>query len=262
MLSGGVIASFVFGLVYGSFLNVVILRWDDWASIINSRSRCPNCKTQLKWYDLVPVLSYASLAGRCRYCQKPVSWQYPAVEISTAVLVAAGFSLFFPVTGDLTMTVLAFSAFLLATGLAISVFFHDLYEMLVPDMMAYLLLFSAIVLGVFLYGWQSTLYGLLVAVIPISLLVYPTKGTWMGEGDVKIAAALGAMVGFPNAISFIALAFLIGGGYGILALLFKRVKMRTAVPFAPFLIIAAFMTFFYGAQIINWYVGITGYASF
>jgi prepilin signal peptidase PulO-like enzyme (type II secretory pathway) len=259
LLSGGVMAAFIFGLIYGSFLNVVILRWDDWVSILNGRSSCPSCKTNLKWYDLIPIVSFASLAGRCRYCQKPISWQYPFVELASAVLVTAGFMKFFPASGDLTMAIMAFVAYLVVIGALLAVFFHDLYEMLVPDLLAYILLATALIVGVYFYGWQSALYGLLVGLLPISLLVYPSKGTWMGEGDVKIAAALGALVGYPNAIAFMALAFIIGGLYGAVALLASKVKMRTAVPFAPFMIIGAMIVFFYGQEIISWYMGVFGY---
>lgn len=259
MLTGGIITAFIFGLIYGSFLNVVILRWDDWMSIMMSRSKCPNCKTQLKWYDLIPIVSFLSISGKCRYCQKPVSWQYPVVELVTALLVVLGYTFFFPAIGDVTLIVVSFVAYLVVIGLMVTVFFHDLYEMMVPDLMAYILLFVAIILGVSLYGWQPTLYGLLVGVLPIALLVYPSKGTWMGEGDIKIAAALGAFVGYPGAITYIALAFLIGGVYGMIAMIFKRVKLRTAVPFAPFLIIAAVTTFFYGEKIVSWYMRVFGY---
>ena len=259
MLTGGIITAFIFGLIYGSFLNVVIIRWDDWMSIMMSRSKCPSCKTQLKWYDLIPIVSFLSISGKCRYCQKPVSWQYPVVELVTALLVVLGYTFFFPAIGDVTLIVISFVAYLAVIGLMVTVFFHDLYEMLVPDLMAYILLFVAIILGVSLYGWQPTLYGLLVGVLPIALLVYPSKGTWMGEGDIKIAAALGAFVGYPGAITYMALAFLIGGVYGMLAMIFKRVKLRTAVPFAPFLIIAAVTTFFYGEKIVSWYMMVFGY---
>ena len=259
MLTGGIITAFIFGLIYGSFLNVVILRWDDWMSIMMSRSKCPSCKTQLKWYDLIPIVSFLSISGKCRYCQKPVSWQYPVVELVTALLVVLGYTFFFPAIGDVTLIVISFVAYLAVIGLMVTVFFHDLYEMLVPDLMAYILLFVAIILGVSLYGWQPTLYGLLIGVLPIALLVYPSKGTWMGEGDIKIAAALGAFVGYPGAITYIALAFLIGGVYGMIAMIFKRVKLRTAVPFAPFLIIAAVTTFFYGEKIVSWYMRVFGY---
>src|SRR5690349_21207901 len=96
----GVVIALLFGLVYGSFLNVVILRFDDWQSIVRSRSHCPDCKTQLSWWDMIPVISFAYLQGKCRYCKKPISWQYPIVELSTAVLVAASYYMLF-ITKDL-----------------------------------------------------------------------------------------------------------------------------------------------------------------
>ena len=254
------ITAFIFGLIYGSFLNVVIIRWDEWMSILVSRSHCPKCKTKLKWYDLIPIFSFVGLSGKCRYCQKPISWQYPVVELSTALLITLGYTFFFPIFGDVTIAIVGFVAYMLAVGVMVTIFFHDLYEMMVPDLMAYILFFVAIILGVSLYGWQSTLYGLLIGVLPIALLVYPSKGTWMGEGDIKIAAALGAFVGYPGVITYISLAFLIGGVYGLLALILKKVKMRTAVPFAPFLIVAAITTFFYGQQIVSWYMRTFSYA--
>src|SRR3989344_2295759 len=91
----GVVIAFLFGLTYGSFLNVVILRFDDWQSIAKTRSHCPNCKTQLSWWDIIHVFSYTYLLGKCRYCKEPISWQYPAVELATAVLVAASYYLLF-----------------------------------------------------------------------------------------------------------------------------------------------------------------------
>jgi len=262
MVPGGVIAAFIFGLIYGSFLNVVILRWDDWLSILKTRSHCPSCKKDLNWYDLIPVLSFLTLAGRCRYCQKPISWQYPAVEVATGLLVAAAYLKFFPGFGDITAGIVAFTAFTLVLGAILTVFFHDLYEMMVPDILAYLLLVVSVIVGAYLYGWQSTVFGLLTGVLPIALIVYPSQGKWMGEGDVKIAAALGALVGFPGAIVFLVLSFMIGALYGVSALLVSRVNFKTAVPFAPFMIIGALTTFFYGSEIISWYLGILGYGAY
>ena len=260
MLSGGVIAAFIFGLIYGSFLNVVILRWDDWASIITGRSQCPHCKQNLRWYDLLPVLSFVTLAGRCRYCQKPISWQYPVVELGTALLVALGYQTVFSAgLADATVAVIAFLAYLVVIGLLVSIFFHDLYEMLVPDVMGYVLLIVGVVFGVIYYGWLNTLYGVLVGVLPIALLVYPSGGRWMGEGDVKIAAGLGAFVGWPVTVVFLLLSFFLGGLYGVVGLTVGKVKMKTAVPFAPFLIAGGLLAFFYGQQIISWYFGMSGY---
>src|SRR3990167_6184309 len=124
---GGIVIAFLFGLTYGSFLNVVILRFDDWLSIAKTRSHCPNCKTQLAWLDLILLISFAYLRGKCRYCRKPISWQYPLVELTIAVLVAAGYYLLF-VTQNLAMwqSVVGLAAFVVAIGAMMTILVHDL----------------------------------------------------------------------------------------------------------------------------------------
>lgn len=251
---GGVIA-FIFGLIYGSFLNVVILRFDEWKSILTGRSRCPECQTSLRWYDLVPVVSYVTLRGRCRYCGQPISWQYPVVEAATAFILAGGYTLIF---SQLNLTVvwqsLAFTFFIIAIGAAIAMFFHDLKEMMIPDFLAYVLLLSAAIFSLIYYqNPLGSLYGALIGLIPVALLVFPSGGTWMGEGDVKLAAGLGLLAGYPNAIVMMAFAFIMGGVSGAVLLATKKVKLKTAVPFGPFLITGALLAFFWGATVIQWY---------
>lgn len=249
--------AFVFGLIIGSFLNVVILRFDDWQSILHTRSKCPNCKEQLRWYDLIPVISYATLRGRCRYCQKPISWQYPVVELVTAFLFLFGYQLIFVYNiFPLWREIFAAVAFVVAVTSLIVIFFHDLYEMMIPESFAYILLASGFLFGYLTsYSLADTLLGGLVGLIPIGLLVFLGKGKWMGEGDIKVAAGLGLLVGYPVALAFIVLAFLLGGLYGVYLIATKQATLKSAVPFAPFLIIAGLLVLFQGQQIIMWYVG-------
>lgn len=260
MVEVGTIIAFIFGLVFGSFLNVVIYRYDQWLSILKDRSACMHCKQQLRWYDLVPLLSYVTLGGKCRYCRKPISWQYPVVELSMALLVAVFYSRIFD-SGLLTPLIgsIALIGAVAAVGAMIVIFFHDLYEQMVPDLMAYILLAGSVVFS-FIYfdSWLITLLGLVVGVAPIALIVYPSKGKWMGEGDVKIAAALGALVGYPNAVVFLVSTFLVGGLFGSLAIASKQAKLKTAVPFVPFMIIGALIAFFCGDQLVTWYLGLIG----
>ncbi|QQG50005.1 MAG: prepilin peptidase [Candidatus Berkelbacteria bacterium] len=258
---GGVIFVFIFGLIIGSFLNVVIARFDDWQSIMRGRSHCPKCKKSLSWFDLIPLLSYVVLRGRCRHCQQPISAQYPIVEFSTAALVAAGYYLVF-VIADLAgwQGVAAFIAYIVTISALVTIFFHDLYEMLVPEVMSYVALIGATVFSLFYHQDPLvTLYGGLAALIPIALLVYPTRGIWMGEGDVKIAAALGLLVGWPSAVVFLVGSFIIGGIFGAYLLLRGQVKLKSAVPFAPFLIIAGLLALYWGPQLVEWYLGMLGY---
>ncbi len=258
----GVILAFLFGLIFGSFLNVVIARYDDWASIVTDRSHCPKCKKQLSWFDLIPLLSFMALRGKCRNCAQPISFQYPLVELTTAALVAAGYYLIFLVN-DLVLVnaVIAFAAYVVVIGALIAIFFHDLYEMLVPESLSYIALVAAAIFSLFFYqDWQTTLYGGLVGVAPIALLVYPTKGVWMGEGDVKIAATLGLLVGWPAAVVFLISAFVLGGVFGVVLLSTGQAKMKSALPFAPFLITGGLIALFWGTHMVSWYMGMLGYA--
>ena len=182
------------------------------------------------------------------------------VELLTAVLLVLAYDVTFTGILPFWRESLLFALLVLVIGCLIVILWHDLREMMIPDLVSYLLLALAIVYGLLAYGsWQVTIYGLLVGVAPIALLVYPSRGKWMGEGDVKLAAALGALVGYPVAIPFLILSFLLGGVYGAIALLAQRVELKTAVPFAPFLIAGGILAFFWGDQLIGWYLRTLGY---
>ena len=245
---------FVFGLIYGSFLNVVVYRYDDWISIARTRSHCRECKTNLGPLDLIPVLSYIMLRGKCRYCQKPISIQYPIVELVTALLFVAGYNLIFTEMGlQLTQGAFAFAFYILVIGAMIAVFCHDLMEMMIPDSLSNILLICAAIFMIILGKPREAFIGALVGLIPIALIVYPSKGKWMGEGDVKLAASLGILSGFPGSIIFLGSSFVIGGLFGGLLMIFGKAKAKTAVPFGPFLIFGALIAIFYGQAIIDWY---------
>lgn len=251
----------LFGLVIGSFLNVVILRFDDWMSIVKTRSHCPHCKTELSWLDLIPVVSFICLRAKCRYCKKPISWQYPLVELTMGALMMAGYYLIF-VTQFLLpyQQWLAIALYTFSMSSLIVIFAHDLKEMMIPDYVSYFFMICAFFLGWILTGsLVDTVLGGLVGFVPIALLVYPSKGRWMGEGDVKLAASLGLMTAYPQAAVFITSAFIFGGLFGGIGLMAKRVKMKSAVPFAPFLILGGVLALFYGYQLIDWYFGFLGY---
>jgi leader peptidase (prepilin peptidase)/N-methyltransferase len=255
------VIAFVFGIALGSFLNVVIIRIDDWKSIITGRSQCPNCKTQLRWYDLIPVISYATLRGRCRYCAKPISFQYPIVEVVMGILVMLAYALVFNSPLSLLSQIFALTFLILALGCMVVIFFHDLEKMLIPDGISYGLIIFALLFAFIYYGTGNYLniaYGALIGLVPIALLVYPSRGKWMGEGDVKVALGLGLLTGFPASIVFIVSGFLLGGVYGAIALASRHAKLKSSVPFAPFLILGALIALFWGVHIFNWYIGMSG----
>lgn len=260
------LAVFIFGLINGSFLNVVIYRYDDWSSILRGRSQCRSCQKQLGWFDLIPLFSFLALKGKCRYCQQPVSWQYPVVELASAVLlsafyyqifIAGSFGNAFTALSEVLQLILA----IIIIGAIIVIFFHDLYEQMVPDEAAWLLLLSSIAFSLLHHlSPMATVVGTLVGVLPIMILVYSSGGRWMGEGDIKIAAAFGALVGYPAVIAYLFGAFLLGGLFGVSAIALGKAKAKSAVPFVPFLVLGALIAFFWGQEIISWYLELIGYS--
>ncbi len=251
----------VFGLIYGSFLNVLILRFDDLASLITKPSHCPTCQARLKWYELVPIFSFLLLRARCRSCLKPISWQYPVVELFSAVLVTLGYQHFILLADQpIWREVAVLAAFLLIIACLMVIFFHDLYEMAIPDLAANWLIALAAIFFLLRGGSPTDLtFGAIVGFLPIALIVYPSRGRWMGEGDVKLSAALGLMLGWPLAAVGLVAAFMIGGLFGLIAISAQLVKPRSAVPFGPFLIVGGLIALFFGSQLLDWYLLSIGY---
>lgn len=239
----------VVGLAIGSFLNVVIFRIDDLKSILNTRSRCLHCQKAIKWYDLVPLVSFVLLRGKCRKCRADLSWQYPVVEFATALTFLALFLKF----GLSWATVFYCVIF----ALLIVIFVYDVKTQYILDIFSWPVLIISLLGGWYFgkFDLINILYGVLVGGGILALLVIISKEKWMGMGDIIIGSALGALVGFPRATVLIFLAFIIGSIVGLVLIAFKKKGIKDAVPFAPFLIIAAFIALLFGQHMIDWYLG-------
>jgi len=244
----------LFGLVIGSFLNVVILRHGSRS--IGGRSACPSCHAPLAWFDMVPVLSWIALRARCRRCNKRISIQYPLVEFATAAL--------FALIGVLQLPAVATLFALAIVALLIAIFVYDLRHKLIPDVWVYpfcafSFLFSFLLLG------DSSIWTLLlsgpVAALPLFALWAMSRGAWMGFGDVKLALGMGWLLGFPFGLVAALFAFVIGAvvSVGILLPLphiltllritslegrEARFTMKSEVPFGPFLIASTMLVWF------------------
>ena len=233
----------LFGLVFGSFFNVCIYRIPQGKSIAWPASFCPHCKTHIRWFDNIPVLSYIFLLGKCRACKKPISMQYPLVELLTAILTV----LFVYRYG---ITVWTFGV-LLAVYFLIILSVIDLQLMIIPDRFS----LGLIVLGLAFawcnpnftgVWWQKELWSLvgagagLFGVLAIALL-----GTWlfkkeaMGGGDVKLMAGVGAFVGWQGVITTVIFGSFFGLVYAVFLMIFKGKKGSDAIPFGPFLSLGA-----------------------
>jgi prepilin signal peptidase PulO-like enzyme (type II secretory pathway) len=252
---------FVFGTIVGSFLNVVIFRYNTGRSLVSGRSSCPVCRHELAWYELVPLFSFLFLKGRCAKCHAKISWQYPLVELLTGLTFAAiylRYSLSLPLTSySLLFDLIIFS-------LLIVILVYDFKHKIIPDGLVYtFILLSFLKLLLLsphlatrslselsdLVAGPSELSNLVagpIMFLPFFLLWFISKGRWMGFGDAKLAAGIGWFLGLIGAISAIVLAFWIGAVVGFLLLwLFKRLTIKSEIPFAPFLILGVFLVYFF-----------------
>lgn len=245
---------FVIGLIIGSFLNVVIYRMDDLKSILYTRSRCPSCRKEIAWYDLVPFLSFILLGAKCRFCKEKISWQYPIVELSTGVVFALLF-LMFGLSWALLFYLIVFS-------LLVVIFVYDLKTQTIPEIFSWIALVLVAFFGWYFGGFSlvSAIAGGLIPAVFLGSLVIFSKEKWMGSGDIKIGAILGFLLGYPNALFGLFLAFILGSVVGLIYIYSQNHRidkegLRQSLPFAPFLIFSALFTLFYGNVVVSWYLG-------
>jgi prepilin signal peptidase PulO-like enzyme (type II secretory pathway) len=242
---------FIFGLCVGSFLNCAIYRIEV-KKTLKGRSFCPHCKHNLSWMDLFPVFSFLLLGGKCRYCKAKISWQYPIVEASTAVI----FLLIFLVFGlnFIELVVL----FYIASSLII-IFVYDLKHYLIPDKILFPAIAVAFFYQLFLnFNFQILNY-ILAALIASGfffVIWFFSKGEWMGFGDVKLAILMGFLLGLNKVLVALFLAFFFGAIIGIILMVFRKKGLKSEIPFGPFLITGTFSSMFLGNQIIQWYLNI------
>ena len=242
----------LFGAVIGSFLNVVIFRLPRKITFWRGRSCCPSCGALICWWQNIPVLSYILLRGRCGQCHSSISPRYPLVEVLTAAAFAGW-------VYRLGLTIEA-AGYIYLTCVLICVLFIDWEFQIIPDRLT----LPSIVVGL-VWAWftplsfTSSLIG--VAVGGGGLFLVAMLGDWifgkesMGGGDIKLAAALGAFLGWQKVVLVFFMSALIGAVVSLIWMLISR-EMRTKrlIPFGPFLAIAAMVTAAWGRDLIGWYV--------
>jgi leader peptidase (prepilin peptidase)/N-methyltransferase len=245
---------FILGLAVGSFLNCVIYRLEKNESFLIGRSYCPKCKHQLGWQDLIPLLSFLELGGKCRYCKQKISWQYPLVELATGILFVSVFHIAFP---NLLLSIYYF----LISSLLIVIFTYDLKYYIIPDEIIYPAIVITFLYNIFyscfmLHSSYSILNilcsGLGASAFFLAIFLI-SKGKWLGFGDVKLAFFMGLFLGFPNILVAFFISFLIGAIIGLGLIFCGKKSLKSEVPFGPFLVTGTFLALFLGNQIINWY---------
>jgi len=244
--------AFLFGALIGSFLNVCICRMPKNESIVFPPSHCTRCDYVIRWYDNIPILSYALLRGKCRRCGEPISLQYPLVEFVNGALALA---LFWKCGLGLSFAIL----FLLCSALVV-VTFIDLEHQIIPDSITLPGIVIGFVLSFFIpgFGWLNSLIGIVAGGGSLLLIAYGyqflTKKDGMGGGDIKLLAMLGAFFGWQAILFIIFAASLVGSVIGVGVMMAQKKDSTLAIPFGPFLASAAVLYIFFGPQIIFWYL--------
>ncbi len=291
---------FILGLAFGSFFNVLILRYDPEGSLFNfkrlsGRSHCPHCSKELKPSELIPVLSFIFLGGRCSSCGERISFFYPFTEILTGLffaLVPFLINNFYGVPESTFLTGGAPSWYYLLVflWLIISLTFLlvaliDFKYYVVPDELNLILFLVGIFVSFLIFFHPNSpapfrtsffenyilifspfenvlwnhLLGSLIGGIFFLLLVVLSRGKGMGFGDVKLALASGMALGWPDMGLAVAISFIAGGFFGALLLLLKTKGMKDKIPYAPFFVLGVFLTMFLGHSIIFGYFKLFGF---
>jgi len=264
----------ILGLIVGSFLNAFYLRRLSGKKIsMGGRSFCPKCNHKLGAKDLVPLISYIILQGRCRYCKAEISVQYPLVEISTSILFALVFYIIFRNQFFAGITVnesiylalkTIFWFYVVAVLVLITI--SDIKEMIIPDEVIYPAIIFAFLYAITMpfFGNSVTsaislvgknVLGAFFAGLFFYTMILVSGGKWMGGGDVKLAFFAGLILGWVNVIVALFLAFISGSIYGLLVVALGKRKMAEAIPFGPFIVFGIFVAFAFGLEIIKWYSG-------
>jgi len=207
--------------------------------------------------DLIPLLSFVLLKGKCRYCKNNISWQYPLVELGTAILFILGFFKYFN-TADLATSVLvSFIAYLIYCSFLIIIFVYDLKHYLILDK---IVLPAVLIAFLFNFSLGVSLFNLLLASIIVAgfflFQFIVSRGKWIGGGDIRLGFLMGAILGWPNAIVALLLAYVMGSIISLLLIAFKLKKWGDHLPFGTFLSLATVLTILYGTEILNWYINL------
>ncbi len=228
---------------------------------MRGRSFCPNCKKELAWQDLLPVFSFIFLRGKCRYCRKKISWQYPLTEIATGIIFMLVFRIFFSQIFLQSVDYLNLAYYWAITAFLIIIFIYDLKHYIIPDKVIYLAIIVSVVwraVSLFfdLYTEHEILEIACAALVSAAfflLIVLLSHGKWMGAGDIKLAFLMGLVLGWPGVLVALSVAFYSGAVVGLGLMALGKKKLKSEIPFAPFLVAGTFIALFWGNELAGWY---------
>ncbi len=281
---------FVFGTLFGSFLNVLSLRYSEDGKVfdlkkISGRSNCMSCGKEISWINLIPILSFLFLLGRCGNCKQKISFQYPIIEIISGLifvfvpkLVNRVYEFKFVIGSMPVVFYILCGIYILFLLTLVFISLVDLRLRIIPDSSNLLILILGIILAFIKYkyslfdfyrfsflGHYASLFGFRDSIFISSVLglgfglvlfggiYFLSRGRGMGFGDVKLAIALGVLLGWPDIILALLGSFIIGSFWSIILMLGKRAGMKTLVPFGPFIVLSTVVVMFFGVDILNFY---------
>jgi leader peptidase (prepilin peptidase)/N-methyltransferase len=261
---------FIFGTIVGSFLNVLILRYNTGVSAMKGRSFCFSCGKKLGPFELIPVLSFLIQRGRCQGCQSKISWQYPIIECLTGLLFVGVIMKYSGIIGLYSNNIWYILISIIMVTVFVFIVVYDIKHKIIPDGLVIsfgILALLKIVADFFLMNSSSMeiKYHLMWYLLAGPILASPlffiwlfSKGRWMGLGDPKLVLGIGWFLGPIMGLSAVILAFWTGAAYGLVLLTLSKLNWRglkingkTEVPFAPFLILGFLLVFFFNLDILN-----------
>lgn len=266
----------VLGLALGSFVNALVWRVHEQdreaakknpdkkylkqLSVTKGRSMCPDCKHELKTKDLIPLWSWLSTSGKCRYCKKPISRQYPLVETGTALAFIASY-IWWPEDFDNPQKVIFAAWLIVLTGL-IALTVYDARWKLLPNRILYPLGWIAAIMAMLniaaadrpLHAFLGVVAAVLIGGGIFYVLFQVSQGKWIGGGDVKLGWLLGLVVATPGkAFLVLFVSSILGTLFSLPLMATKRLKRDSTIPYGPFLIVAAYIVVLFGSSFLNWY---------
>lgn len=239
----------IYGVVIGSFLNVVIYRVPAGISIVAPPSRCGTCETRLKAKDLVPVISYAFLKGKCAYCGEKISFRYPLIELINGLLYVLIY-VRFGFTMEAILLALLSSTFLVIAMIDFDTMDVYMSIVLMGGILGFVLLMSRLYQGEQIMPYIISAGG---GMLFIYLVIFLTKGG-MGQGDIWILGLIGLILGPTLTLFSFFSTSIIGGAYATFFLMIKKKNRKEGIPFGPFLVLGFFIALFVGNESIRVYL--------
>lgn len=257
-----IVVLIVLGAVFGSFAGATVWRIKKDKTIVNDRSECEHCHHKLAALDLVPIISWIMLRGRCRYCHKAIGWTALALEIGLAAVFVTSF-VFWPDQLISGLDWLSFGLWLVSLVLLAILFVYDLKWFILPDVVMYPLIASG--LSLFLiraveqnWSLEQAFIQFLLGLLPVTglygLLFIISKGRWIGDSDVIYGVFVGLVLGWQLGLLVVFIANLLGLLVILPQLVTSKLERNAQIPFGPYLITATFICFLFGQQLVNWYL--------